>query len=98
MFQVAIPDSNTLIRNGTENVTRNFTGLQGATFESNLWPQYGLDYTAKGEIVTFATVFGVLFSGVTGIMAGANMSGESVTKYNSPNMAYLSFQSILIVK
>lgn len=75
-IQVPIPDSNTLIRNVTENVTRNYTGLEGATFDSNLWPEYGRDYTAKGELVTFATVFGVLFSGVTGIMAGANMSGR----------------------
>lgn len=75
-LQVQIPDSNTLIRNGTEDVYRNYTGLHGATFTSNLWPQFGRDYTAKGEVVSFATVFGVLFSGVTGIMAGANMSGK----------------------
>ncbi|CAH1176054.1 unnamed protein product [Phaedon cochleariae] len=75
-LEIPIPDSNTLIQNATEHVTRNYTGLQGATLRSNLWPQYGRDYTSKGELVTFATVFGVLFSGVTGIMAGANMSGE----------------------
>ncbi|KAG5888656.1 hypothetical protein JTB14_021281 [Gonioctena quinquepunctata] len=75
-LEVPIPDSNTLIQNATEHVTKNYTGLDSSTLGSNLWPQYGRDYTAKGELVTFATVFGVLFSGVTGIMAGANMSGE----------------------
>ncbi|XP_023029254.1 solute carrier family 12 member 9 [Leptinotarsa decemlineata] len=75
-LEVSIPDSNTLIQNASDHVFRNYTGLQGSTLQSNLWPQYGRDYTAKGQLVTFATVFGVLFSGVTGIMAGANMSGE----------------------
>ncbi|KAJ8963730.1 hypothetical protein NQ317_012202 [Molorchus minor] len=74
-MQVDVPDSNTLIPNHTD-YKLNFTGISAATLESNLWPQYGFDYTAKGVSVTFATVFGVLFSGVTGIMAGANMSGE----------------------
>lgn len=73
-LKIEIPDSNTLLQNIT--TYENYTGLRGYTLESNLWPQYGRDYTAKGAVVTFATVFGVLFSGVTGIMAGANMSGE----------------------
>jgi len=70
---VPVPASNTLHPNVT-NYT--FTGLNYDTLISNLWTHYGRDYTAKGATVTFATVFGVLFSGVTGIMAGANMSGE----------------------
>ncbi|KAJ8944102.1 hypothetical protein NQ314_009545 [Rhamnusium bicolor] len=62
-YIISIPDSNTLIQNATYHVTENYTGLSGITLKSNLWPQYGRDYTAKGQLVTFATVFGVLFSG-----------------------------------
>ncbi|XP_004521821.1 solute carrier family 12 member 9 [Ceratitis capitata] len=54
----------------------NYTGLKTETLMENLYPHYVRDYTSDGKMVDFATTFGVLFAGVTGIMAGANMSGE----------------------
>ncbi|KAH8413316.1 hypothetical protein KR009_009989 [Drosophila setifemur] len=54
----------------------NYTGLSATTLRENLGTHYGIDYTSGGKQVDFSTTFGVLFSGVTGIMAGANMSGE----------------------
>lgn len=81
---VAVPDSNHLIfQNDTIRVFENYTGFHMDTLVSNLYPQYGKDYTSHGELVNFASVFGVLFSGVTGIMAGANMSGNISPKKES---------------
>lgn len=76
-MQIPIPDSNHLVQNETYHVNGSFTGLRLQTLQNNMWPHYGYDYTtAKGDLIQFASVFGVLFSGVTGIMAGANMSGK----------------------
>lgn len=37
--------------------------------------EYQKDYITK-DLMTFATVFAILFSSVTGILNGANMSGQ----------------------
>ncbi|XP_050451259.1 solute carrier family 12 member 9 [Cataglyphis hispanica] len=75
-MEIPIPDANTLVQNLTEHVNGSYTGLLSSTLSSNLYSNYSADYSSGGTITNFASVFGVLFSGVTGIMAGANMSGE----------------------
>ncbi|XP_066597889.1 solute carrier family 12 member 9 isoform X2 [Prorops nasuta] len=75
-MEIPIPDANTLVQNSTMHVNGTYTGLLSSTLVSNLYPDYGLDYSSNNAQINFASVFGVLFSGVTGIMAGANMSGE----------------------
>lgn len=75
LLQIPIPDANTLVQNATEHVNGTYTGLLSSTLVSNLYSNYSHDYSSGGAITDFASVFGVLFSGVTGIMAGANMSG-----------------------
>jgi potassium/chloride transporter 9 len=57
------------------NATGQFTGVSFQTFKDNLYSNYTTDYTT-GKTTSFAYIFGVLFSSLTGIMAGANMSGE----------------------
>lgn len=58
------------MQNKTNPVFVNYTGLSVDTLKSNLFEDYTQDYTSGGKEVNFAIVFGVLFSGVTGIMAG----------------------------
>lgn len=71
---VLVPLENTIFNRTETNVTL-FTGLSMDTFYSNLQPHFSMDYTTH-QITSFPVIFGVLFSGVTGIMAGANISGE----------------------
>lgn len=59
----------------TTNHSGNFTGPSLQTLRGNLFTKYTEDYT-NGVDTTIVSLFGVLFSGVTGIMAGANMSGK----------------------
>ncbi|XP_052864706.1 solute carrier family 12 member 9 [Anopheles cruzii] len=70
--EVNLPRENHLVN----FTTAHYSGLQADTLWANLHSNYTKDYTSDGNQVNFAVVFGVLFSGVTGIMAGANMSGE----------------------
>lgn len=71
-MSIPVPEENHYTGNITE---LNYTGFSWETFTENMLPNWGTDYTT-GQTTSFAVVFGVLFSGVTGIMAGANMSGE----------------------
>uniref|UniRef100_A0A8C5HI71 Solute carrier family 12 member 9 n=1 Tax=Gouania willdenowi TaxID=441366 RepID=A0A8C5HI71_GOUWI len=59
----------------TVPTTANFTGFKLDTLLNNLNADYTVDYTT-GTMMTFATVFAVMFNGCTGIMAGSNMSGD----------------------
>ena len=45
-------------------------------WNENLYPDFEQDCSDSSMPINFYTVFGVLFSSVTGIMAGANLSGE----------------------
>lgn len=71
-----MPAANTLVNQTNITVLLNYTGLSLNTLTENLGPSFGEDYTSGNIAVTFSTVFGVLFCGVTGILAGANMSGK----------------------
>ncbi|KAK0393915.1 hypothetical protein QR680_000467 [Steinernema hermaphroditum] len=52
-----------------------YTGFRLATIQENFFANYTHDYTT-GKPTDFALMFAIIFSGVTGLMAGANMSGE----------------------
>lgn len=53
------------MQNSTHHVNGSYTGLSVETLTENLFEQYDKDYSAGGNQVTFAIVFGVLFSGVS---------------------------------
>lgn len=90
-----IPEGNTIVQNATYLVNGTYTGLSWTTLRHNLYQNYTFDYTSDGQMTDFATVFGVLFSGVTGIMAGANMSGKCYSK-SKDTVFYLLLEKYLI--
>eukprot|EP00038_Savillea_parva_P026060 m.51091 g.51091 ORF g.51091 m.51091 type:complete len:907 (-) comp7284_c1_seq1:166-2886(-) len=57
------------------NGTLKYTGFSAKTLYENLDVDLQNDYTTN-TVPGIPTLFGVLFNGVTGIMAGANMSGD----------------------
>ncbi|KAL5108289.1 Solute carrier family 12 member 9 [Taenia crassiceps] len=78
-FDVAVPRVNGLVYNRSDpnqpSVMVPFTGFNVTTLRDNLFPKYAVDYESRAQM-NFVIIFSVLFSGVTGIMNGANMSGE----------------------
>uniref|UniRef100_A0A665UM66 Solute carrier family 12 member 9 n=1 Tax=Echeneis naucrates TaxID=173247 RepID=A0A665UM66_ECHNA len=63
--------------NQTLRYNASYTGFSATTLRNNL-AGYSLDYSTN-SVMSFATVFAVMFTSCTGIMAGANMSGELKT-------------------
>ena len=57
------------------NAAAGFVGWSGAGLRENFAPAFSVDATT-GITYSFSTVFAVFFPAVTGIMAGANMSGD----------------------
>ncbi|CAB3404633.1 unnamed protein product [Caenorhabditis bovis] len=58
-----------------QTLTARYTGLSFHTLAENFFTNYTMDYTTE-KPTDFALMFAIIFSGVTGLMAGANMSGE----------------------
>ena len=63
----------TLLTPSLEQRAKGFVGWSAEVASENLWSDYRPDKDGRTE--TFFTVFAVFFPAVTGIVAGANLSG-----------------------
>merc|ERR1711962_1098069 len=87
----------TVTGNGSSLIVGKFIGLGANSlkgvfdlWEENLWPSYKQDCQDATSEINFFEVFGVLFSGVTGIMSGANLSGDLIAPSKSITSGTLS--------
>jgi len=64
----------TLLPPSLEQKAKGFVGWSAEVASENLWSDYRPDKDGRTE--TFFTVFAVFFPAVTGIVAGANLSGD----------------------
>ncbi|XP_048372905.1 solute carrier family 12 member 9 [Sphaerodactylus townsendi] len=74
-FFAVSPREVVVSRDGNQSFNAFFTGFNISTLRDNMYAMYSRDYTTN-NMMSFATVFAVMFNGCTGIMAGSNMSGE----------------------
>ncbi|UJR36564.1 hypothetical protein I4U23_029283 [Adineta vaga] len=59
------------IYNNTDYLYGHYTSFNSSTWKENLYTNYTIDYTT-GDTTNFVSVFGVLFSSIIGLLAGAN--------------------------
>ena len=62
------PDS-PLIEDFNQTITARYTGFSFHTLAENMLTNYTMDYTTERH-TDFALMFAIIFSGVTGLMAG----------------------------
>lgn len=75
LYAPSLDDISPPVQNQAYNGTLLYTGFNQTTWMENSMPSFTVDYTTGVQQNVFM-VFGVLFNGCTGIMAGANMSGD----------------------
>ncbi|XP_046400553.1 bumetanide-sensitive sodium-(potassium)-chloride cotransporter-like [Ischnura elegans] len=56
-----------------EEIAKGFIGLNGTLLAHNFWPDYREN---DGQMQSFFSIFAIFFPSATGILAGANISGD----------------------